>query len=60
MLGYQFDTVIIGVEPEDISPWSDALTATVRDKVPDLVRSVLEEVARAGGHFTPIPVKPCV
>jgi hydrogenase maturation protease len=60
MLGYQFETVIIGVEPEDISPWSDALTATVRDKVPDLIRSVLDEVARAGGHFTPIPVKPCV
>ncbi len=57
MLGYQFKTVIIGVEPEDISPWSDALTTTVRDKVPDLIKMVLEEVIRARGQFTPISAK---
>jgi hydrogenase maturation protease len=54
ILGYQFKTVIIGIEPEDISPWSDELTATVRAKVPDLIQSVLDEVTRAGGHFTSI------
>jgi hydrogenase maturation protease len=57
MLGYQFNTVIIGVEPEDISPWSDELTATVKEKVPDLIRAVLDEVTRAGGHFTSTPSK---
>jgi hydrogenase maturation protease len=51
MLGYQFDTVIIGVEPEDISPWSDELTATVQEKVPELIRAVLEEITRTGGSF---------
>jgi hydrogenase maturation protease len=55
MLGYQFKTVIIGVEPEDISPWSDELTATVQVKVPDVVQRVLDEITRAGGHFTPFP-----
>lgn len=57
MLGYQFQTVIIGIEPEDISPWSDELTATVQEKVPDLIRAVLDEVTRAGGHFSPTPSK---
>ena len=57
MLGYQFTTVIIGVEPEDISPWSDALTSTVKNKVPGLIKMVLEEVTRARGHFTPISAK---
>ena len=52
LLGIEFQTVIIGVEPEDISPWSDELTATVKNKVPDLIRSVLGEVARAGGTYT--------
>ncbi|MBI5583024.1 MAG: HyaD/HybD family hydrogenase maturation endopeptidase [Deltaproteobacteria bacterium] len=55
ILGYAFQTVIIGVEPEDLSPWSDELTATVKNKVPDLMRAVLEEITRAGGFFTPLP-----
>jgi hydrogenase maturation protease len=58
MLGYEFTTVIIGVEPEDISPWSDELTATVQDKVPDLIQAVLDEVTRAGGAFAEAPPRP--
>ena len=57
ILGYHFKTVIIGIEPEDISPWSDALTSTVKNKVPGLIKMVLEEVTRARGHFTPISAK---
>jgi hydrogenase maturation protease len=52
MLGYQFQTVIIGIEPEDISPWSDELTSTVKNKVPDLINAVLDEITLAGGSFT--------
>lgn len=53
-LGYEFKTVIIGIEPEDISPWSDELTPPVQSRVPELVRAVLAEINRAGGHFTPV------
>ena len=58
LLGYDFDTVIVGIEPEDISPWSDELTATVRKRVPDLIRAVLDEITRTGGFFTEVPPRP--
>jgi hydrogenase maturation protease len=52
ILGYEFKTVIIGIEPEDLSPWSDELTPTVKSQVPELVQAVLREISRAGGHFS--------
>lgn len=57
MLGYQFKTVIIGVEPDDISPWSDELTLTAKNRIPELVDAVLEEITRAGGTFTRAALK---
>jgi hydrogenase maturation protease len=52
ILGYEFETVIIGVEPEDLSPWSDELTPVIKSRVPDLIEAVLKEIDRAGGGFT--------
>ncbi len=51
---YEFQTVIVGIEPEDRSPWSDELTPTVKNRLPELVQAVLEEIHRAGGHFSPV------
>ena len=55
LVGTRPETVVVGIEPEDFSPWSDELTPTVKNRVPELVKTVLEEISRAGGHFTLIP-----
>jgi hydrogenase maturation protease len=54
LLGYAFKTVIIGIEPADISPWSDELTSEVSKHMPDLIKAVLKEIQRAGGQLTPV------
>ena len=43
------DTVIIGVEPAEVD-WGLELTPTLRGKLPDVVRLVVEEQARSGSH----------
>jgi hydrogenase maturation protease len=43
------DTVIIGVEPAEVD-WGLELTPTLRDKLPDVVRLVVEEQAGLGSH----------
>ncbi|MHC1742099.1 MAG: HyaD/HybD family hydrogenase maturation endopeptidase [Syntrophobacteraceae bacterium] len=53
MLGKRPDAVIVGVEPEDISPWGLELTETVADRVPDMCQRVLDEIQKAGGSSTP-------
>jgi hydrogenase maturation protease len=55
LVGNRPETVVLGIEPEDYSPWSDELTPTVKNRVPELVKIVLEEIRLAGGHFTPGP-----
>ncbi len=55
LVGNRPETVVLGIEPEDYSPWSDELTPTVKNRVPELVQAVLEEISRAGGHFTLTP-----
>jgi hydrogenase maturation protease len=52
------ETVILGVEPEDIETLSLDLTATVRDKLGPLSKMVLEELERLGLDHKPkeIPV----
>ena len=55
LVGNRPETVVLGIEPEDYSPWSDELTPTVKNRVPEMVQAVLEEISRAGGHFTPTP-----
>ena len=53
LVGNRPETVVLGIEPEDYSPWSDELTPTVKNRVAELAQAVLEEISRAGGHFKP-------
>ncbi len=43
-LGNTPETIILGVEPEDISPWGIKLTPAVQKKVPELMKLVLKEL----------------
>ena len=45
------ETVIIGVEPAEVD-WGLELTPTLRGKLPDVVRLVVEEEAESGGQST--------
>jgi len=45
------ETVIVGVEPEDITTMSIELTATVGARVDDLVEAVLKELTNLGGSY---------
>jgi hydrogenase maturation protease len=45
------ETVILGVEPEDIETLSTELTLTVRSKVNPIIDKVLHEVKRLGGSY---------
>jgi len=45
------ETVIVGVEPEDITTMSIELTATVGARVDDLVKAVLKELTNVGGSY---------
>ncbi len=51
LLGNRPETVVIGVEPEDISPWGDELTAVIRSKMSELIDAVLNEIEIAGGSY---------
>lgn len=53
ILGHRPQAVIIGVEPQDISPWGMELTAIVEARVAELCSRVLAEIERAGGTFRP-------
>ena len=52
ILGGQPETVIVAVEPGDMSSWSTQLTDTVELRIPDLVILVLAEIERMGGECT--------
>ncbi|MGD8343184.1 MAG: HyaD/HybD family hydrogenase maturation endopeptidase [Desulfobacterales bacterium] len=45
------ETVILGVEPEDIETLSTELTATTQAKVDTIIEKVLGEVERLGGSY---------
>jgi hydrogenase maturation protease len=47
------ETVIVGVEPEDITTMSLVLTPTVGVRVDDLVEAVLKELTNLGGSYCP-------
>ncbi|MFH1675206.1 MAG: HyaD/HybD family hydrogenase maturation endopeptidase [Pseudomonadota bacterium] len=51
-LGNTPETVILGVEPEDISPWGTELTPAVQGKVPELMKLVLKELDRLNIKYT--------
>lgn len=53
MLGKRPRTVIVGVEPQNISPWGLELTEAVQARLPDMCRRVLEEIQEAGGSYSP-------
>ena len=48
------ETVIVGVEPEDIQTLSVDLTATTADRLEDIIQMVLTELDRLGVTYTEI------
>jgi hydrogenase maturation protease len=47
------NAVVVGIEPEDISPWGMELTEIVQARLSDMCSKVLEEITVAGGTFRP-------
>jgi hydrogenase maturation protease len=45
------ETVIVGVEPEDIETMCMELTPTTQSKVDTMIGMVLEEIKRVGGSY---------
>jgi hydrogenase maturation protease len=45
------ETVILGIEPEDIETMSTELTPTTRSKVNPIIDKVLNEIKRVGGSY---------
>jgi hydrogenase maturation protease len=48
-------TVIIGIQPEDMTPWGLELTPTIEAKVPELMSMVLKELEAVG--ITAVPLE---
>ncbi|MCU0572480.1 MAG: HyaD/HybD family hydrogenase maturation endopeptidase [Syntrophobacteraceae bacterium] len=53
ILGKRPHTVIVGIEPADISPWGLELTEVVQARMADLCERVLGEIQEAGGRYRP-------
>ena len=51
IIGNRPSTVVVGIEPENISPWGMELTEVVQARLGDMCAKVLEEIAAAGGSF---------
>jgi hydrogenase maturation protease len=51
VLGNRPSSVIVGVEPADITPWGLDLTAPVEARFDELCRLVLDEITEAGGSY---------
>jgi len=47
------ETIIVGVEPEDIDTLGIDMTPVVRDKVDPIIEQVLSELDRLGGSYKP-------
>ncbi|HEY3346013.1 MAG TPA: HyaD/HybD family hydrogenase maturation endopeptidase [Nitrospirota bacterium] len=47
-------TVIIGIQPEDMTPWGLELTPTIEAKVPELMSMVLKELEAIGIKAVPL------
>jgi len=45
------ETVILGIEPEDIETLSTELTPITQSRVDDIIEKVLDEVKRCGGSY---------
>jgi hydrogenase maturation protease len=55
MVGTRPEAVIIGIEPEDISPWGLELTTTIQGRFSEMCARVVAEIQAAGGWCNPIP-----
>ena len=53
-LGILPETVLIGCEPKDLSPWGIELTPPVSTARPLMVKKLLKEIQQAGGEVWPI------
>ena len=53
------ETVILGVEPEDITTLGIELTPTIRARVDDMIKVVLEELTSLGGSYCTKEAKTC-
>lgn len=53
LVGNRPETVVLGIEPEDYSPWSDELSAIIQGLVAELSERVLLEIDQAGGNYRP-------
>jgi hydrogenase maturation protease len=51
IVGNRPTTVVVGIEPENISPWGMELTEVVQARLGEMCAKVLEEIAAAGGSF---------
>jgi hydrogenase maturation protease len=54
MLGQRPTTVVVGIEPADISPWGTELTPCISKQLNELAERVLDEIQRAGGQATKV------
>ena len=45
------ETIILGVEPEDITTLGIDMTPTVRARIDDLIQAALKELVRLGGSY---------
>ena len=52
------ETVIIGIEPEDMETTGLELTPRIREKVNDIMNLILEELKHLGGSYWPQSLKP--
>jgi hydrogenase maturation protease len=48
LLGKEQKVTIIGIEPQDISPWGMKLSPIIVQKIPKLISLVLEELEKYG------------
>jgi hydrogenase maturation protease len=55
LLGNMPETVILGMEPEDIDSWDTELSESVRTRMEVLLAEVLSKIGKAGGHFEELP-----
>ena len=48
LLGERPKVTIVGIEPQDISPWGMELTPAIKDKIPAVINIILSELEQHG------------
>lgn len=54
LMGSRPESIIIGIEPGDITPWGGEFTEPVRNNFEELCRMVLAEIRTVGGDWWPL------